>query len=115
MTDILLNGNIPVWVLIIFILLGAFGTFYERISPGLGRFLKIKREEKESQENEKKLLRMKVRRLEKSNAALATAMVFMLDKYIKDHPENHTVIDSMKHLIKVNLISEEDKNEQIEN
>lgn len=111
-----MNEGYPLWLIIMLALLAAIGTFWSQIKSSYelivgGKHsleaLKLKNEAEEIGKLKARLTLIEDRNIKliKSNTALSTAIIFMIDEYQKSNPENKTVIESVKQLIKENLIN----------
>lgn len=111
--------DLPPWLVIIVALLGAIGTFWEKLKSFFVKKLEgqqnIELKKLESDLEEMDSLRKKVSVLErnnirllKSNTALSMAMTFMIDEYSKTNPDNETVIKQVQALIKEALAYQHD-------
>lgn len=113
-----LPDSVPLWVVIILALLGGVGTFYAQLKSAIEMLITGKKEidlkkietdatSIERLETKVAILRKnndilaeKVTRLLKLNTSLSTAMIFLIDQYELENPNNKTVIETMRDLIK---------------
>lgn len=123
------NTQVPLWLVIASFVLSIISAFWTKIKSTFEIVIKgktdvsIKKVEHELTSEQKRedaelkkaeldrekyeLLQKQIRRLEKSNTALSSVVLFMIDKYEKSNPDDKTVIEQAKRLIKENLYAED--------
>ena len=113
------NGY-PLWFMILCTIIAAIGIFWTKIKSTFelkiqGRqVVDLKKVEKELSEIETlkkrvQILEEKNLKLVKTTTAYATTMMFIIDQYEKENPDNVTIIRTMKKLIESTINDEPNK------